>query len=157
MCVMESNLYNCFSVTASPTKNLGFRPPRRVSYDQKAAVQNGSGGAPTGGYNGGGNDAPRVGYNGPGRRDGYSRGNGGYGYGRGNGRYHGNGEYRQRQQQGDNVGRFQRERPGNGGYYLRHGGQQQRRAANDRYYREHRDSSPVLNVEDMCPSSLRCV
>ncbi|RLN16391.1 uncharacterized protein C2845_PM02G08880 [Panicum miliaceum] len=112
-----------------PRQDLGFRPPRRVSYDREAVVQNGNG-TPTGGYNGRGNDASRVGYSGPGRHDGYNRGNGGYNDGRGN-------------------GGFQQERAGNGGYYLQHGGQQQRRAANDRYHQEHRNSTLVLNVEDM--------
>ncbi|XP_025791615.1 uncharacterized protein LOC112872778 [Panicum hallii] len=69
-----------------PRQDLGFRPPRRVSYDREAAVQNGNG-APTSGYNGGGNNASRVGYSGPGRHDGYNRGNGGYNDGRGNGGY----------------------------------------------------------------------
>ena len=129
--VLQNLIINNYFQVIVPRQNLGFRPPRRVSYDREAAVQNGNG-ASMGAHNGGGNGAPRGDYSGPGRRDRYNRGNGGYGYGKGNGGYPGNGGYRQQQQQGGNVG----------GYY-----QQQRRPANDRYYRERSDSATVLDVE----------
>ncbi|RLN04708.1 uncharacterized protein C2845_PM13G12740 [Panicum miliaceum] len=148
-----------------PRQNLGFRPPRRVSYDQEdgssvrgrfngsfqggsrdnstqneAAVQNGNG-ASRGVYNGRGDGAPRGDYSG--RRDNYNMGNGGSSYSRGNNNsgYQGNGGYQQQQ----HVGRYQQEHAGNGGYYR----QQQRRASNDRYYRERRNSAPALDFEDV--------
>ncbi|RLN38634.1 uncharacterized protein C2845_PM01G36730 [Panicum miliaceum] len=67
--MLEKKKLDVMKVTF-PRQNLGFRPPRRVPYDQEVAVQNGNG-AQTGGYNGGGNDAPRVDYSSRGRRDGY--------------------------------------------------------------------------------------
>ncbi|RLM61805.1 uncharacterized protein C2845_PM14G14540 [Panicum miliaceum] len=145
-----------------PCQNLGFRPPKRVSYDHEdgssvrgrfngpfqggsrdnstkneAAIQNGNGASRV--YNGRGDDAPRGDYSS--RRNEYNMGNDGYGYGRGNGGYQGNGGF---QQQGGNVGRYQQERAGNGGYYP----QRQRQAANDKYP-ERSNSAPALDVEDV--------
>ncbi|RLN18991.1 uncharacterized protein C2845_PM02G41730 [Panicum miliaceum] len=84
---------------AVPHQNLGFRLSRRVSYDQKAVVQNGDG-ASTYAYNDGSNGAPRDDYSGPGRHDGY----------------YGNSGYRQQQQQGGQ----QQRHPANERYYGEH-------------------------------------
>ncbi|RLN15668.1 uncharacterized protein C2845_PM02G41790 [Panicum miliaceum] len=119
-----------------PRQNLGFRPPRHISYDQDGAVQNNNG-ALKDAYDGGGNGVPRSDYSNPSRRDGYIRGNGGY---------QGNDGYRQ---EDDNIGRFQQDIVSNGGYYPQRDGQQQRRPINDRYYRECRYSAPVLDVKDV--------
>ena len=98
--VLQNLIINNYFQVIVPRQNLVFRPPRRVSYDREAAVQNGNGAS----YNGGGNSAPRGNYSGPGRHDGYNRGNGGY---------------RQQQQQGGNVGGYyqQQRRPANDRYY----------------------------------------
>jgi hypothetical protein len=164
MCLTISNVSLTNFQVVVPLQNFGFRPPRRVTHVQEdgssaparfngnfqggsrdnsteprvnaRAAQNEAGGhngngVPQGAYNGRGDGAPRGEYSG--HSNGHM-GNGGYSYGSVHGMNQGNGGYRQ-ERQGGNVGQYQIDRAGNGGYYPhRHhpGSNQQRGNSGDR-------------------------
>ncbi|CAO2179425.1 unnamed protein product [Urochloa humidicola] len=158
-----------------PRQNLGFKPARRVTYDQ----EDGSRGRFNGGFQGSrrdnstkprvngravqndsgshnGNGAPMDAYNGRGNgasRGDYSghrdtMGNGGYSYGRGNGGYgygRGNGGYQ-------GSGGYQQQQGGNVGRYQQEragngGNYPQRRPGNDTYYQQRGNSGDRRSSE----------